>query len=229
MSQPLTLFWPVFPQRSDGRTVVNNKGAPVRNGPTESQLDRTPNEQGQSDYYRLIDKDDAKHVDWRKKLGGMLVREIGRAEDEDKWQQCILWDFPEGYRLYEHIKSKTNGESKNHSGGGHDRQDAYLYGYPKGYVYPVHRACDGTRHHLSTAFRLASSALKLCLLVLTLQADPGSAFGALSSSSPIYYGSSPTSRATTTTAPAAYVRLTRSKLRSPPSQHDPQMAHQMSH
>ena len=136
MSQPLTLFWPIFPQRSDGRTVVNNKGAPVRNGPTESQLDRTPNEQGQSDYYRLIEKEDAKHVDWRKKLGGMLLREIGRKEDEDKWQLSILWDFPEGYRLYEHIKSKTNGESKNHSGGGHDRQDAYLYGYPKGYVPP---------------------------------------------------------------------------------------------
>jgi hypothetical protein len=134
MSQPLTLFWPIFAQRSDGRTVVNNKGTPVRNGPTESQLDRTPNEQGQSDFYRLIEKDDAKHVDWRKKLGGMLLREIGRTEDEDKLQQCILWDFPEGYRLYEHIKSKTNGESKNHSGGGHDRQDAYLYGYPKGYA-----------------------------------------------------------------------------------------------
>lgn len=132
MSQPLTHFWPIFAQRSDGRTVVNNKGTPVRNGPTESQLDRTPNEQGQSDYYRLIEKEDAKHIDWRKKLGGMLLREIARHEHEDKWQQCILWDFPEGYRLYEHIKSKTNGESKNHSGGGHDRQDAYLYGYPKG-------------------------------------------------------------------------------------------------
>ncbi|KAF9739244.1 hypothetical protein PMIN06_005269 [Paraphaeosphaeria minitans] len=132
MSQPLTLFWPIFAQRSDGKTVVNNKGKPVRNGPTEAQLDRTPNEQGQSDYYRLIEKDDAKHVDWRKKLGGMLLREIGRKEDEDKCQQCILWDFPEGYRLYEHIKSKTNGDSKNHSGGGHDRQDAYVYGYPKG-------------------------------------------------------------------------------------------------
>lgn len=52
----------------------------------------------------------------------------------DKWQQAILWDFPEGYRLYEHIKSKADGQTKvkNHSGGGHDRQDAYLYGYPKG-------------------------------------------------------------------------------------------------
>ncbi|KAJ4296878.1 hypothetical protein N0V90_006926 [Kalmusia sp. IMI 367209] len=132
MAQPLTKFWPIFASKSDGRDIVSHKGTPLRNGPTSEQLDRTPNEQGQSDYYRLIEKDDAKHVDWRKKLGGMLLREIGGKQHEDKWQQCILWDFPEGYRLYEHIKSKMNGESKNHSGGGHDRQDAYLYGYPKG-------------------------------------------------------------------------------------------------
>jgi hypothetical protein len=53
----------------------------------------------------------------------------------DKWQQCILWEFPENYKLYEHIKTKADGQAKtvkNHSGGGHDRQDAYLYGYPKG-------------------------------------------------------------------------------------------------
>jgi hypothetical protein len=53
----------------------------------------------------------------------------------DKWQQTILWEFPENYKLYEHIKTKADGQAKtvkNHSGGGHDRQDAYLYGYPKG-------------------------------------------------------------------------------------------------
>lgn len=53
----------------------------------------------------------------------------------DKWQQCLLWEFPDNYKLYEHIKTKADGQaktSKNHSGGGHDRQDAYLYGYPKG-------------------------------------------------------------------------------------------------
>jgi len=135
MAQPLTPFWPIFAGKSDGQDVVNQKGVVLRNGPTQEQLDRTPNEQGQSDYYRLIEKDEPKHIDWRKKLGGMLLREIGGKQYEDKWTQCILWDFPEGYRLYEHIKSKANGEAravKNHSGGGHDRQDAYLYGYPKG-------------------------------------------------------------------------------------------------
>ncbi|KAF2871357.1 transcription-silencing protein Clr2-domain-containing protein [Massariosphaeria phaeospora] len=136
MAQPvLTKFWPIFACKSDGHEVVNQKGRPVRNGPTEAQLDRTPNAQGQADYYRLIEKDEPKHIDWRKKLGGMLLREIGGKQYEDKWQQCILYDFPEGYKLYEHIKSKADGQAKavkNHSGGGHDRQDAYLYGYPKG-------------------------------------------------------------------------------------------------
>lgn len=133
--QPLTQFWPIFTCKSDGQEVVNLKGKILRNGPTEAQLDRTPNEQGISDYYRLLEKDDPKHMDWRKKLGGMLLREVGGPQNEDKWSQTLLHDFPEGYRLYEHIKAKSNNETrsaKNHSGGGHDRQDAYLYGYPKG-------------------------------------------------------------------------------------------------
>ncbi|KAF2829501.1 hypothetical protein CC86DRAFT_368503 [Ophiobolus disseminans] len=135
MTQPLTTFWPIFAVKSDGHDVVNQKGRVVRNGPTQEQLDRTPNDQGQCDFYRLIEKDDPKHMDWRKKLGGMLLREIGGKQHEDKWQQTILWDFPENYKLYEHIKTKADGQAKtvkNHSGGGHDRQDAYLYGYPKG-------------------------------------------------------------------------------------------------
>ncbi|KAH6614341.1 transcription-silencing protein Clr2-domain-containing protein [Boeremia exigua] len=135
MTQPLTSFYPIFASKSDGLDVVHQKGSVVRNGPTQDQLDRSPNAQGQCDYYRLIEKDDPKHVDWRKKLGGMLLREIGGKQHEDKWQQCILWEFPESYKLYEHIKTKADGQaktSKNHSGGGHDRQDAYLYGYPKG-------------------------------------------------------------------------------------------------
>ncbi|KAF3033324.1 hypothetical protein E8E12_003984 [Didymella heteroderae] len=135
MSQPLTSFYPIFASKSDGHDVVNQKGAVLRNGPSQEQLDRSPNAQGQCDYYRLIEKDDPKHIDWRKKLGGMLLREIGGKQYEDKWQQCILWEFPDNYKLYEHIKTKADGQaktSKNHSGGGHDRQDAYLYGYPKG-------------------------------------------------------------------------------------------------
>jgi hypothetical protein len=133
--QPMTQFWPIFANRSDGLDMINQKNKPLRNAPTQDQLNKKPNDQGQCDFYRLIEKDDPKHIDWRKKLGGMLLREIGGKQHEDKWQQCILWDLPENYILYEHIKTKADGQVKtvkNHSGGGHDRQDAYLYGYPKG-------------------------------------------------------------------------------------------------
>jgi len=49
----------------------------------------------------------------------------------------ILVQFPENYRLYEHVKkSVTDGPgpklSKTHAGGGNERQDAYLYGHPMG-------------------------------------------------------------------------------------------------
>lgn len=47
----------------------------------------------------------------------------------------ILHALPQNYQLYEHIKSKSGDsetKSKNHAGGGHDRQDAYLYGHPSG-------------------------------------------------------------------------------------------------
>jgi hypothetical protein len=47
----------------------------------------------------------------------------------------MLSELPENYRLFEHIKTRpANAEksSKAHAGGGHDRQDAYLYGHPGG-------------------------------------------------------------------------------------------------
>jgi hypothetical protein len=50
----------------------------------------------------------------------------------------MLATFPQGYRLFEHIKSRDSPKDpsvltkRGHSGGGHDRQDAYLYGYPDG-------------------------------------------------------------------------------------------------
>lgn len=57
----------------------------------------------------------------------------------NKDKSYILYDLPENYRLYEHVKSKATDNDgkptrnpKNHAGGGHDRQDAYLYGHPLG-------------------------------------------------------------------------------------------------
>jgi hypothetical protein len=84
MQQAMNPFYPIFATKSDGQEIVNIKSRPLRNGPSEAQLDDKPNAQGQKDYYREIPKDDAKHIDWRKKLGGMLLREIGEKPYEGK-------------------------------------------------------------------------------------------------------------------------------------------------
>lgn len=78
----LTQFTPIFCLKSDGHETVTTKGLVTKNAPSAQQLDQTPNEQGQADYYRPIDKDEPKHIDWRKKLGGMLLREIGGKAHE---------------------------------------------------------------------------------------------------------------------------------------------------
>jgi len=73
-------FYPVYCRRSDGKAEVLGKGRRREtNLPTEEQLDQRPNKNGVSDYYREVAPDEAKHLDWRRKLGGMLAREV-------KWQ-----------------------------------------------------------------------------------------------------------------------------------------------
>jgi hypothetical protein len=45
----------------------------------------------------------------------------------------LLANFPPGYRLFEHIKAREDSvKNKGHTGAGHARQDAYLYGHPGG-------------------------------------------------------------------------------------------------
>jgi len=150
----MTLFQPLYVRRSDGKLEVSNKRQVEKNQPLPKQLDRTPDAKGVCDYYREISENDPKHLDWRRKLAGMLMRELGGVGYqgtscnpslqlhsltffEDK--AYILAALPENYRLFEHIKSKAEDaegrpqkSAKNHAGGGHDRQDAYLYGHPMG-------------------------------------------------------------------------------------------------
>ncbi|OCK76906.1 hypothetical protein K432DRAFT_334858 [Lepidopterella palustris CBS 459.81] len=134
----MTRFYPIYVRRSDASLEVQTRTGKQKNEPSPEQLDRTPDAKGICDYYREIGPDEVKHMDWRRKLAGMLLREIGGSEYADRATNSILHEFPENYRLYEHIKSRTDGDgtkshkSKNHSGGGHDRQDAYLYGHPMG-------------------------------------------------------------------------------------------------
>ncbi|PNS18379.1 hypothetical protein CAC42_6196 [Sphaceloma murrayae] len=128
-------FYPLYVRRSDGKLhVVSRHKLKEKNEPTPDQLDRKPDSNGISDYYREVDIDEQKHLDWRRKLGGMLARDLGQADSEKGY---MLVTFPEHYRLYEHVKraeDETKGIklAKNHAGGGNERQDAYLYGHPLG-------------------------------------------------------------------------------------------------
>lgn len=74
-------FYSVYARRSDGLLATSKAGSlkasKEPNEPTSAQLDSKPSAQGVSDYYRLCEPGHGKEVDWRRKLGGMLVRELG--------------------------------------------------------------------------------------------------------------------------------------------------------
>lgn len=131
-------FYPLYVRRSDGKTEILSKGMRKKeiNQPTEEQLDQRPDRNGISDFYRQVAPDEPKHLDWRRKIGGMLARELNTTHKPGD-AGYILATFPENYRLYEHVKKtvvdgKTEVKSKTHGAGGNDRQDAYLYGHPLG-------------------------------------------------------------------------------------------------
>lgn len=83
----MVMFHVLYVRRSDGKLTTSSKKQKEKNEPTAEQLDQTPNAQGVSDYYRPITEDEPKYLDWRKKLGGMLARELCR---DDLQRETIL-------------------------------------------------------------------------------------------------------------------------------------------
>lgn len=74
-------YFPVTVCRSDGLLEVTTKtGVKELNRPTTTQLDETPDAGGTVDCYRLLDLNESKVVDWRRKLGGMLMHLLGGKE-----------------------------------------------------------------------------------------------------------------------------------------------------
>ena len=72
-------------QKSDGKLdIINKKKKKEPNAPTPSQMDSTPDAKGIVDFYRLVEIGDEKEVEWRRKLGGMMKREIGGPEHASK-------------------------------------------------------------------------------------------------------------------------------------------------
>ena len=67
-------YYPLLICRSDGQfEVATRSNVKEVNQPTAQQMDDTPDANGNVDCYRKLEVDDAKHVDWRRKLGGMLM------------------------------------------------------------------------------------------------------------------------------------------------------------
>jgi hypothetical protein len=81
-------FYPLYVRRSDGKIAINTSS--VKNDPNQpvgTALDAKPNAKGIVDFYRPCPVDGEKEIDWRRKLAGMLMREIGGAEA--KGRQCV--------------------------------------------------------------------------------------------------------------------------------------------
>lgn len=133
-------YYPVHCCRSDGqRETPGRDGIMEPNQPTPDQLSQRVQKDkdgSYKDYYRKVERGSEKDIDWRRKLGGMLMHLAGTPEQLKK--NWILHDFPEDYTLWEHVKYAVdqNGQAKKsgstHAAGGMERQDAYLYGHPQG-------------------------------------------------------------------------------------------------
>ncbi|KAL8712989.1 MAG: hypothetical protein Q9220_002849 [cf. Caloplaca sp. 1 TL-2023] len=134
-------YLPLYITRSDGKLEISAKLRKKEiNAPTSDQLDNRPDAKGNVDYFKELELGDAKEVDWRRKLGGMLIREIGGSEHPGS--NYILAAIPENYRLYERLKigsgsSEISGKRSLSrltlcNASAHTLLDAYLYGHPQG-------------------------------------------------------------------------------------------------
>lgn len=71
-------YYPVTVCRSDGLLeVITKSGIRELNQPTPDQLSDKPDANGNVDCYKRLDVDDPKAVDWRRKLGGMMMHLLG--------------------------------------------------------------------------------------------------------------------------------------------------------
>lgn len=74
-------YVPFVVERSDGKAEVmvkkKNGNITIPNRPTDKQLDQTPNEKGEKDYYVELQLDHPRSKDWRSKLGTWIIDRIG--------------------------------------------------------------------------------------------------------------------------------------------------------
>jgi len=98
-------YYPLYIRRSDGKLEVRaSSKAKELNQPLAQQLNTKPNAQGISDFYRLCETGETKEVDWRRKLGGMLMREIGDKEPKGLLIITLIYSR---YANYYALQAKT--------------------------------------------------------------------------------------------------------------------------
>jgi hypothetical protein len=143
----------VYVARSDGVLSYHPKEKGSRreqqaaepNAPSAEMQARTKDAKGLFNFYHELDATHASSVDWRKKLGNALVKELGTEEHNGKslstpvrfvaanrtstGKLFMLADFPENYRLFEHKRVASLNPADR---GPNDRRDFYLYGHPDG-------------------------------------------------------------------------------------------------
>lgn len=73
-------YYPVVVCRSDGLYDYTLNGLKVPNQPKPKDLVPTPNAQGQVAVYQKLSVDDPKSLQWRRKLGAMLLELLGGPE-----------------------------------------------------------------------------------------------------------------------------------------------------
>lgn len=71
-------YYPLTVARSDGQLeVITRTGVREGNEPTALQLNATPDKDGMVDCYKKLAPNDQKAIDWRRKIGGMLMHHLG--------------------------------------------------------------------------------------------------------------------------------------------------------
>jgi hypothetical protein len=84
----------IFCSRSDGvQAVTLANGKSEENGPTTEQLSKEIKKDKAGscyDYYRELQPTDAKHIDWRLKLGAMWAKERGDENMKSKLRKQLV-------------------------------------------------------------------------------------------------------------------------------------------
>lgn len=74
-------FYPVTICRSDGQLeIITKTGVKESNQPTPAQLNDKEDAEGNVDCYIELEYDEPKAIDWRRKIGGMLMHYLGGKE-----------------------------------------------------------------------------------------------------------------------------------------------------